>query len=124
MFDFLSSDWFTIVLEIVFLVFIVYDTKLYMRTKKNEYLINIVLTIGFFIWTMLPFYNEYITWDETQRKELSVSMENEYNQTLGSCLSDALFKEYSYSAYTTVDPKEYKKFLKDAKEECLDDSWF
>ena len=61
MFDFYESDWFTITLEVVFLIFIVYDIKRYFETKKREYLLNITLTLGFFIWAFIPFYNKYFT---------------------------------------------------------------
>lgn len=124
MFDFLSSDWFNIGLEIVFLLFIIYDTRLYLQTKKKEYLMNIALTIGFFIWTMIPFYNEYITWKEEDRNRVTQQLVKENNATLGECLSGAVFKEYRYEAYKEVESKKYETFLKEAKEECLDDSWF
>jgi hypothetical protein len=41
-------------------------------------------------------------------------------------LDDATFKNYVYEDYIALDKNssEYKEFLKDAKEECLDDSWF
>ena len=124
MFDFLSSDWFNIGLEIVFLIFIIYDTRLYLQTKKNEYLMNIALTIGFFIWTMIPFYNEYITWEKEDRNIVTQQLVKENNVTLGECLSGAVFKEYRYEEYKQIDTKKYETFLKEAKEECLDDSWF
>ncbi|MDQ1337965.1 MAG: hypothetical protein QG617_932, partial [Campylobacterota bacterium] len=69
MFDFLDSDWFVIGLEIVFLIFISYDLKKYFETKKREYIVNIVLTIGFGVWTLIPFYNSYMTWDEAKKQE-------------------------------------------------------
>jgi hypothetical protein len=126
MFDFLSSDWFTIALEIVFLVFIVYDVKQYVRTKKNEYIVNIVLTIGFFIWTIIPFYNSYITWDDTAKVEVKHKLLQENNETLSECLSDSIYKEYPYSEYIQLDKNAtpYKESLKEMQEECLDDSWF
>jgi len=126
MFDFLSSDWFTIVLEIVFLVFIIYDVKQYVRTKKNEYIVNIVLTIGFFIWTIIPFYNSYITWADTAKVEVKHKLLQENNETLSECLSDSIYKEYPYSEYIQLDKNAtpYKESLKEMQEECLDDSWF
>lgn len=48
MFAFYESDWFTITLEILFMLFIVYDTRRYLQTRKREYLLNIVLAVAFF----------------------------------------------------------------------------
>ena len=126
MFDFFNSDWFTLAMEIVFLILIVYDVRAYINTKKNEYLINIVLTIGFFIWTIIPFYKSYITWEDTNKNILTSEFVKEYNATLGSCLSDSVFKGYTYSKYKTIDKNstQYSEFLEEAKDECLDDSWF
>lgn len=123
MFDFLSSDWFVITLEIIFLILIIFDVKKYMQTQKKEYITNIVLTIGFFIWTAIPFYNSYITWTDLDKAEYIATCHKENNETLCACLSDALFKEYRLSALDT-NSSEYKTFIKEAKEECLDDSWF
>lgn len=123
MFDFLSSDWFVITLEIIFLVLIVFDVKKYMQTQKKEYITNIVLTIGFFIWTAIPFYNSYITWTELDKAHYRATCHEENNETLCACISDAVFKEYRFNALDT-NSSEYKTFIKEAKEECLDDSWF
>jgi hypothetical protein len=127
MFDFLESDWFNIGLEVVFLVLISYDVKKYFDTRKREYLVNIVLTIGFAIWALYPYYNSYIGWEDSQKKEMLSHCKGDENSTkLCRCLDDATFKEYTYEEYKALDmnSSEYKEFVKDAKEECLDDGWF
>jgi len=126
MFDFMDSDWFNITLQIVFLILISYDVKKYVETKKREYIVNIVLTIGFAIWTLYPYYKSYVGWDEKQ-KEVMLSTCPDNNETkLCKCLDDSIFKEYVYDEYKKLDKNsnEYKDFLKEAKEDCLDDSWF
>ncbi len=127
MFDFLDSDWFNIGLEVLFLVLITYDIKNYFQTKKREYLVNIVLTIGFAIWALYPYYNSYVGWDESQKKQMLSHCNGDENSTkLCRCLDDATFKEYTYEEYKALDKNSssYKTFLQDAKEECLDDGWF
>lgn len=126
MFDFLDSDWFVIGLEIVFLILIVYDIKKYIETKKKEYITNIVLTVGFAIWTLMPFYNSYFKWSDVQKQELVLTCQNENNATLCKCLSDKTFKEHGFEEYNALDKNStnYKEFVKESKEECLDDSWF
>jgi len=127
LFDFLSSDWFNIGLEIIFILLISYDVKKYFETRKREYIINIVLTIAFAIWALYPYYNSYIGWQEHQKKEMLSHCKGDENSTkLCQCLDDATFKEYTYDEYIKLDKNgsDYKEFLKDAKEECLDDSWF
>ncbi len=127
MFDFLSSDWFNIGLEIVFIILISYDVKKYFETRKREYIINIVLTIVFAVWALYPYYNSYIGWEDEQKKEMLSHCQGDENSTkLCRCLDDATFKEYTYDEYKKLDKNgsDYKEFLKDAKEECLDDSWF
>jgi len=127
LFDFLSSDWFNIALEILFLILISWDVKRYFETKKREYLVNIVLTVGFAIWALYPYYNSYIGWQEAQKKEMLSHCNGDENSTkLCKCLDDATFKAYTYEEYKALDKQslEYKEFVEDAKEECLDDSWF
>ncbi len=126
MFDFLDSDWFNITLEVVFILLISYDVKQYFQTRKREYIINIVLTIGFAIWALYPYYNSYVGWDEEQKKVL-LSHCNDTNDTkLCQCLDDVTFKNYTHDEYVALDKNssEYKEFVADAKEECLDDGWF
>jgi len=125
-FDFLDSDWFVISLEIVFLLFIVYDAKKYFETKKKEYITNIVLTFGFFIWALIPFYNSYMTWSEDKKQELISECKKENNETLCQCLDDKIFKEYSFEDFKSLDKNgsDFNEFVKETKEECLDDSWF
>lgn len=126
MFDFLDNDWFVIALEIVFLLFIAYDWKKYQETKKKEYITNIVLAIVFAVWTLLPFYNSYMTWTDKDKKSFITTCQKENNETLCSCLSNTLFKEYAFEEYKKMDKEgeEFKEFIKETKEECLDDSWF
>ena len=127
MFDFLDSDWFNIGLEILFLILISYDVKKYFDTKKREYIVNIVLTIGFAIWALYPYYNAYVGWEEEQKSAMLSHCKGDENSTkLCKCLDDATFKNYTYGEYKLLDKNssDYKEFLKDAKEECLDDSWF
>ena len=127
MFDFLDSDWFNIGLEVVFLVLISWDVKRYFETRKREYIVNIVLTIGFAIWALYPYYNSYVGWQESQKKEMLSHCTGDENSTkLCRCLDDATFKEYTYEEYKALDKNgsDYKEFLKDAREDCLDDSWF
>ncbi len=126
MFDFLNSDWFNIGLQIVFLVLILYDVKKYMATKKREYIVNIVFTVGFAIWTLYPYYNSYVGWDEKQKEEMLSTCKDTNDTKLCSCVDDALFKGFIYEKYKKLDKNgtEYKEFLQEAKEDCLDDSWF
>lgn len=128
MFDFLDEDWFIITLEIIFIILIIYDIRQYLRTKKKEYITNIVLTAGFAVWTLMPMYTKYIGWEEFQRDEYSSLCTNkDANATqLCECINDSAFKEYTHKAYSSLDKtsKEYTEFMKDTKEDCLDDSWF
>ena len=126
MFDFLSSDWFNIGLQIIFLIFITYDAKKYMETRKREYIINIAATIGFAIWALYPYYNSYVGWDEKQKEHMLSTCPENNTTKLCRCLDDSIFKQYVYDEYIHVDKNstEYKEFLEEAKEDCLDDSWF
>lgn len=126
MFDFLDSDWFNISLEIVFLILISYDVKKYFETRKREYIINIILTIGFAIWTLYPYYNSYVGWSDVQKRVMITNCADSNNTKLCKCLDDATFKGFTHDEYILLDKNssKYKEFLKDATEECLDDSWF
>ncbi|WP_310441810.1 hypothetical protein [Sulfurimonas sp.] len=135
MFDFLDSDWFNITLEVIFIILISYDIKKYIETKKREYIVNIVLTLVFAVWTLYPYYNSYVGWDENQKaemistctqKEVSLGNKSENNETLCKCVDEAIFKEYTYDEYKTVDKNgtDFQEFIKETKEECADDSWF
>ena len=126
MFDFLDSDWFIIGLEIVFVILIAYDIKRYIETKKKEYITNIVLTLGFAIWTLYPFYNSYFGWSDTQKQEMLATCEDSNNTILCNCVDKTIFKEFVYDEYNAIDKnsKEHKEFIKETKEDCLDDSWF
>ena len=126
MFDFLDSDWFIIGLEIVFLILISYDIKKYIETKKKEYIVNIVLTLGFAIWTLLPFYNSYFGWEDSQKQEMLVTCNDSNDTALCNCVDETIFKTYIFDEHKAIDKesKDYKEFLKDTKEDCLDDGWF
>ncbi|QSZ41156.1 hypothetical protein GJV85_03190 [Sulfurimonas aquatica] len=126
MFDFLDSDWFNIGLEIVFVILISYDIKKYIETKKREYITNIVLTVAFAIWTLYPYYNSYVGWDGTQKEKMLSTCVDSNDSKLCKCMDDKIFKEYVYDEYIQVDhnSSEYREFLDEAKEDCLDDGWF
>ena len=126
MFDFMDEDWFIITLEVVFLILIIYDVKKYRLTRKKEYLTNIVLTIGFAIWTLYPMYKSYFGWEESQKVHMLSTCQDANDTKLCKCVDDAIFKGFVYEEYIAMDKNstEFKEFLKDAKEDCLDDSWF
>jgi hypothetical protein len=126
LFDFLDSDWFNISLEIIFVILISYDIKKYFQTKKKEYITNIILTLGFAVWTLYPYYKSYFGWNEKQKLEMITSCEDDSNKTLCKCVDEKIFKEYIYEEYKILDKNgtDFKEFIKEAKEECSDDSWF
>lgn len=126
MFDFLDSDWFNISLEIIFVILISYDIKKYFETKKKEYIVNIVLTLGFAVWALYPYYNSYIEWEDGQKSQMISTCKDTNDTKLCECVDDKIFKGYSFKEYTAIDKNstDFKEFLKEAKEECLDDSWF
>ena len=126
MFDFLDEDWFIIALEIAFVILIAYDIKKYRETKKKEYITNIVLTAGFAIWVLYPMYTKYFGWEDNQKSEM-ISVCNDSNNTeLCKCVDNTIFKEYTHIEYNALDKNStsYIEFIKDTKEDCLDDSWF
>ncbi len=129
MFAFYESDWFTITLEILFLLFIIYDTKRYFETKKREYLLNIALTIGFFFWALVPFYNKYYSWQDRDKVSLIKDCVVEHNQSYCDCLDDKVFKEYSFEGFKHLNrtkDKDYLEFFSDVDKECrgIDTGWF
>jgi len=126
LFDFLDTDWFNIGLEIVFVILISYDIKKYFETKKKEYITNIILTMGFAVWALYPYYNSYVGWDDDQKKEM-ISHCLELNDTkLCKCVDESIFKAYMYEEYIVLEKNstEYTEFVQEAKEDCLSDSWF
>ena len=126
MFDFLDSDWFNIGLEIIFLILVSYDIKKYIQTRKKEYILNIVLTIGFAIWVLYPYYKSYYGWNDTQKQKMLSTCNDSNNTKLCRCMDDKIFKGYIYDEYKILDKNstEYKEFLTETKDECLNDSWF
>ena len=126
MLDFMDSDWFIIGLEIVFVLLIAYDVKKYLETKKRDYIVNIVLTAGFAIWTLYPFYTSYFGWDDAQKQDLLSHCSDTNDTKLCSCIDKSIFKTYEHSEYVTLDKNstEFKEFLKETKEDCNDSGWF
>jgi len=127
MFAFYESDWFTITLEVLFLLFIIYDTKRYFETRKREYLLNIVLAIGFFFWALVPFYNKYMTWQSEEIDTLKSECVKEHNQSYCDCLDDQIIKSYDRESFKNIDKEDedYKEFLEEADAECRGEgSWF
>lgn len=126
MLDFLDSDWFNIGLEIIFVILISYDVEKYIKTKKKEYLTNIVLTLGFAIWTLYPFYKSYLCWEDEQKQSMLLVCNDSNDTKLCNCIDETIFKSYTFEEFSKVDKnsKEYSEFLKDTKEDCLDDGWF
>ncbi len=123
MFDFLDSDWFIIGLEIVFIVLISYDIYKYVKTKKRQYIINIVLTLGFAVWTLLPFYTKYYEWNDKDREEMIKRCLKNGTERYCGCLENMIFKEYDEKKYKKIDKEndiEYIEFMNESKKECLE----
>lgn len=120
MFDFLDNDIFVMVLNVVFLVFIIYDFRKYQQTKQKMFLVNIAITIGFAIWVMIPFYNKYITWQDKDIQTLTQNCED--NKSLCDCLTDSTIKNYDYESYVLEDKNSshYREFFKENLQECQD----
>jgi len=124
MFDFLDTDWFVIGLEIVFLTFIAYDAWKYSKTKKKEYIFNIIIAIGFAIWVLYPFYTKYYMWEEKDREALERECLDEHNSSYCVCMDNMIFKAYDLQSFKLLDKKndkEYLEFIKESKEECFGD---
>jgi len=127
MFDFMDSDWFIIGLEVVFLTFIIYDGWKYYKTRKKEYIVNIVLAIGFALWVLVPFYTKYYDWTDAQRAELEKECLDENNASYCSCMDNMIVKAYDFESFQKIDKQEDKdflEFLEESKEECFEGSWF
>ena len=69
-------------------------------------------------------YKSYFGWEESQKQELISTCQDVNNTELCKCVDDRIFKEYVYEEYKALDKKELDEFIKESKEECLDDSWF
>ena len=126
MFDFLDSDWFNILLQVGFVIALVYDVKKYKETQEFKYVVNIVTTIGFAIWILYPYYTSYTGWQEEQKIEMISHCSDMNNTKLCKCIDEATFKSYTHDEYMALEKKssEYKEWLAETKEECLDDGWF
>lgn len=128
MFAFYQSDWFTLLLEIIFLLFIAYDFRRYFQTRKREYLMNIVFAVLFFFWALVPFYNKYFTWQDADRESLLAACVKEHNGTYCTCFDDMLFKEYDFDTFQLMQKQkdeDYLEFIEDTDKECRGEgSWF
>ena len=119
--QFYESDLFTITLEIIFLIFIIYDIRRYMITRKKEYITNIVLTLGFAVWAFIPFYNKYFTWEESDRAQLIETCMKEHDSSYCECIDDKIFKEYDQADFNSLDQandKDYLTFIAEMEDEC------
>lgn len=110
----------------MFVILIAYDIKKYIETKKKEYITNIILTLGFAIWTLYPIYNSYFGWSEKQKEDMLIVCKDSNNTEVCNCIHDSIFKEFIYDEYKAQDKNstEFKEFIKDRKEECQDEGWF
>ena len=127
MFDFMDSDWFIIGLEIVFLSFVGYDAYKFYMTRRKEYIVNIVMAIGFALWILVPFYTKYHDWKDSQREEVSKTCVSENNASYCKCMDNMVFKHYEFEVYKKIDKKtnkDYLEFIKESEEDCFGDSWF
>ena len=126
MFDFMDSDWFVIGLEVLFILLISYDVKRYIETRKREYILNIVLTAAFAIWTLYPFYTSYFGWEDKQKQEMLSTCTDANETKLCKCVDEAIFKEYVYEEYINLDKNSsaFSEFLKETQEDCNDTGWF
>ena len=92
----------------------------------KEEVTNIILTAGFAIWTLMPMYTSYFGWENSQKQEMLATCNDTNNTELCNCVDERIFKEYVYDEYKLLDKSstEYIEFIKDTKEDWLDDSWF
>lgn len=123
MFDFLDSDWFIIGLEIVFIVLISYDIYKYVKTKKKQYIVNVVLTFAFAVWTLYPFYTKYYEWNDEDRDGMMQECLQNGNERYCGCLENMIFKEYDELKYKQLEKEEdpsFLEFMNEAKKECLE----
>lgn len=108
------------------MILISYDIKKYIQTKKKEYIVNIVLTVGFAIWVLLPYYTSYVGWEDSQKQEMISTCKDAEDKTFCKCVDESIFKAYTYVEYKAQDKNstEFKEFIKDTKGECQDEGWF
>lgn len=85
-----------------------------------------MITLGFAIWVLYPYYTSYVGWEDKQKQEMLSICKDSEDAKLCECLDEAIFKSYTYDEYKVQDKNatEYNEFLKDAKEECQDEGWF
>lgn len=75
---------------------------------------------------MYPYYKSYFGWEDTQKSELISTCADSNDTKLCKCVDESIFKGYTYDEYKVIDKnsKEFNEFVKESKEECLDDGWF
>ena len=73
-----------------------------------------------------PFYTSYFGWEEQQKTEMLQECKDSNNAELCNCVDESIFKEYTNAEYKKLDKSgaAFKEFVKETKEDCLDDSWF
>jgi hypothetical protein len=123
MFDFLDSDWFIIGLEIVFIVLISYDVYKYVKTKKKQYILNVVLTFGFAVWTLYPFYTKYYEWNDKDRDIMMKGCLESGTKRYCGCLENMIFKEYDEKMYKKLEKEnntDFLEFMNESKKDCLE----
>lgn len=123
MFDFLDRDPVVLVINVLFLIFIYFDYKKYKQTRQRLYLFNIILTLGFAIWVLLPLYTKYITWSAPQRAHIENLCRQKASQKFCHCYNDKLFKSYSFDALQKEDRNSstFSTFDTESKKSCQEE---
>ena len=71
-------------------------------------------------------YKSYFGWEDGQKQEMLSTCHDDTNETLCKMVDDAIFKSYTFEEFIKLDKNatEFKEFIKETKEDILDDSWF